>query len=95
MLLERFLTLLLWLPSLLLDLLPTVSLNNFEYTDGGIPISGGLAEGVYVLFGMIGYLLPIAALIPVIHANLVLDSVRIIVSIIVRVKSIIPFMPGG
>ena len=82
MLVEAIFTLLLFIPNLLFSMLPTISLE----------IPGNIMSGVSGIFGAINYIFPVAALLPILIMSLALDGFRIIVAIVVRIKSFIPGM---
>jgi hypothetical protein len=49
-------------------------------------------SGISEVFGMVSYLFPVAALLPIIIMSIALDTFRIIMAIVVRIKSFIPSM---
>ena len=82
MLLEAIVGILLFIPNLLFSMLPTI-----EFT-----IPDNILSGVSDIFAMVGYFFPIAALLPILVMSLALDMFRIVVAIVVRIKSFIPGM---
>jgi hypothetical protein len=82
MILELIFGLLLFIPNLLLSLLPTISLE----------LPANIVAGITPVFGAIAFFFPIAALLPIIIMSVALDSFKIIVAIVIRIKSFIPGM---
>jgi hypothetical protein len=82
MIIEGVFSLLLFIPELLLSLLPTIT----------IELPDNVLSGANSLFGAIGYIFPVAALLPIVVMSIALDSFRIIVAIVIRIKSFIPTM---
>ena len=82
MILEAIFSLLLFIPKLIFSLIPTIS----------IEIPENVFAGVSGVIGVVAYLFPIGALLPILVLSLTLDSARIIMAIIVRIKSFIPGM---
>ena len=82
MLIEAVFSLLLFLPEFLLSLLPEVS----------IELPENVMEGAGTIFGAIGFFFPVAALLPIIIISISLDIFRIVMAIVVRIKSFIPTM---
>lgn len=73
--------------SALFSILPTISVD-FTFLEDYKSL-------LVTIFGLVGYFLPIAAIFPIIIANIFIDLFTIAMSILVRIKSFIPSMPGG
>jgi hypothetical protein len=82
MIIEAIFTLLLFIPELILSLIPTVN----------IEIPDNIMDGANVMFGALGYFLPVTALLPIIIVSIGIDVARIVIAIIIRIKSFIPTM---
>lgn len=70
------------LPALLINLLPSIN----------IALPNDLVNITSTLFKGLGYVLPIAGLMPILLFSLALNSFHIIWAIVIRVKSFIPTM---
>ena len=82
MLLEAVISLLLFIPNMILSMIPTIEINLPE----------NIFSGVSGILGTVGYLFPVTALLPIIVVSIALDVARVVVAIIIRIKSFIPTM---
>lgn len=82
MIVEAFFNIFFFLPNLIISWLPNLNI--------GIP--EGVLNGLRDVFKGLGYFLPVNGLLPILITSLALDSFKIIMAIIVRLKSFIPFM---
>ena len=80
MLLETIIELLIWLPELIISLIPDLE----------IEIPENLLSGISNIVDITGYLFPISALLPIIFLFIGIDVAQIVVAIILRIKSFIP-----
>jgi hypothetical protein len=79
---EVIVTTILFIPELLLSLLPIIELE----------IPNNVLVGISEVLGAVAYIFPITALLPILIINLAMDMFRIIVALVVRIKSFIPTM---
>jgi len=82
MLIETNIRMMLFLPELLLSMLPQIEL---ELPDN---VLAGLGD----VFGAVGYFFPVAALLPILIISIAMDLFQIIMAIVVRIKSFVPTM---
>jgi hypothetical protein len=72
------------IPTLILSFLPTLS----------IEIPDNILSVIYYVFIAVGTFFPIGGLLPIFIVNLSLDLFKIIMAVVVRIKSFIPTMGG-
>lgn len=82
MITEAILSLFLGLGDMFLNMLPSL---NFT-------IPGGVLSVTTIMFNGIGYVLPVADLLPILFFSILFDNFHVVWSIILRIKSFIPTM---
>jgi hypothetical protein len=82
MIIEAIITALLFIPNILIGLLPTITT---EFPDG-------ITEVVRGTFGVVSYFIPVAALVPIIVLYFSMDLFKVFMALVVRIKSFIPSM---
>lgn len=84
MILEQIIELFMFIPQLLVSLLPTID----------ISLPESLFEALGSIFYGVGWCMPVAALSPILVAESALIIFKLVLAIIVRIKSFIPTLGG-
>jgi hypothetical protein len=82
MITEAILTVFLAIPKFIISVLPTVS----------VELPENVFDGLKGILNVVGYLIPIAALIPIIIVSFGMDCFKVVMALVVRIKSFIPGM---
>lgn len=82
MITQKVLDVFMFIPSLIIDLVP-------EFTTS---IPENVFDGVNTVLYGIGYVLPMTALAPIFIISFAVDNFRVVIALIVRIKSFIPTM---